>query len=196
MRRFLMIAALIPAPLLAQEADSVPRPSAVAGPLRRGLTFAVTGFTGGQWQPSGVEAGMVRAVGSGSTSWVGASVRLGSFVQDQAVYIGRTTGFFVAALVSARTSLATLAVVGTERNPSFVRLIGMVEGGVSLNINSPLPQGGSHLETAALFGLSFGGGRGRVEDSFALLVGPAGFFGKQADSHLLVALRYQTALRR
>jgi hypothetical protein len=158
----------------------------------RGLIIGVTGFTGGTWQPSGVEVGLFRPVGQAPGRSLSAMVRLGSFVQDQAVIYGRTTGFFVAGLAGARTPLATLAEVGTGPNPSAVRFVGVVEVGGNLNFNSPLPQGGSMGVAAALVGIAFSSDAGRVDRGFAFLLGPAGFFGRRSTAHFQLSLRYQS----
>jgi hypothetical protein len=139
-----------------------------------------------------VDLGLVRAAGRPGAA-VGLLLRLGSFVQDQAVLVGGTQGFFAALFGVYRRPLADLAEVGTVRNPSYVRLVAVAELGGSLNFNSPLPQGGAHGEAALLLGLSLGG-PGRIDDSFALLVGPAWFAGDRTTTHAQVSLRYQSSL--
>ena len=186
MTRLAALLLIAPALLAAQE----PRDS-VMPPARRGLVAGVTGFTGGTWQPSGLEIGVLRSLGT--ARYVSAMVRLGSFVQDQAVLIGGSQGFFVTALLGVRRPVANLAMVGTDRDPSWVRLVAAPELGVSAGIDSPLPEGGYWGTGALLFGLSFGGDQ-RIDENFAILAGPAVFAGKAgANLHVQVSLRYQTS---
>lgn len=179
---------LVPVALAAQ--DEPP-----AAPVREGggLMAGVTGFSGGTWQPSGFEVGLLRPLGRDRAAALWGAVRLGSFVQDQAVVYGSTTGFFTALLGGARVPLFLLAEVGTGENPSTVRIIGSVEAGAEANFNSPMPQGDYMGIGAALVGLSFGGGDGRIEQGFAILVGPALFVGRTTSTVLQVSLRYQNS---
>ena len=186
MTRLAALLLIAPALLAAQE----PRDS-VMPPARRGLVAGVTGFTGGTWQPSGLEIGVLRSLGT--ARYVSAMVRLGSFVQDQAVVYGSTTGFFTAFLVGARAPLAMLAAVGLGPDPSAVRVVGAIEAGGEVNFRSPLPQGRAMGIAAAMIGLSFGSATGPLEQGFAVLAGPAVFFGQATTNHIQVSLRYQNA---
>jgi hypothetical protein len=186
--RILLAALALPSIVAAQELPTY------AAPASRGFAIGVTGFTGGNWQPSGVDVALLRPLGApASHGVVSLGVRLGSFVQDQAVLIGGSKGFFITALLGVRRPIANLAMVGTERDPNWVRLVAAPELGVSAGIDSPLPEGGYWGTGALLFGLSFGGDQ-RIDENFAILVGPAGFAGKDgANLHLQVTLRYQTS---
>ncbi len=187
MTRLAALSLMVPALLAAQE----PRDSLAPLPARRGLVVGVTGFTGGTWQPSGLELGVLRPLGT--ARYVSAMVRLGSFVQDQAVIYGSTTGFFTAFLVGGRAPLAMIAEVGLGPDPSAVRIVGAIEAGGEVNFRSPLPQGRAMGIAAALVGLSFGSASDRVEQGFAVLAGPAVFFGQATTTHVQVSLRYQNA---
>lgn len=188
MTRILLAVIVLPSLLAAQE---LPTFDARAG---RGFSIGVTGFTGGSWQPSGVDVAVLRPFGApASHGVVSLGARLGSFVQDQAVLIGGSQGFFVTVLLGARRPVANLAMVGTDRDPNWVRLVAAPELGVSAGIDSPLPEGGYWGTGALLFGLSFGGDQ-RIDENFAILAGPAVFAGKAgANLHLQVSLRYQTS---
>ncbi len=189
MTRLLALLLLAPAALLGQQpADTAAAPEPAP---TRGLIVGVTGFTGGIWQPSGLEVGILKPIGSARYAF--ALVRLGSFVQDQAVIYGSTTGFFTALLAGVRLPLATIAEVGLEQNPSQVRFVTSLEGGGEVNFRSPLPQGRAMGLATAMVGISFGAGGQGIEQGFAVLVGPAVFFGKATTTHLQVALRYQNA---
>lgn len=192
MTRLAFVALLAPALLAAQEPDTTARAAGPGNP-GRGIVAGVTGFTGGTWQPSGIELGLLWPLGRGGASTVSLTGRLGSFVQDQAVIYGSTQGFFTALLVGARTTLATIADVGSAENPSAVRFVGGVEAGGEVNFNSPLPQGSTMAIGAALAGISFGSGGGGIEQGFALLFGPAVFVGKATTTHVQVSLRYQNS---
>jgi hypothetical protein len=102
--------------------------------------------------------------------------------------VGAVTG-----LVGARVVVADLAFVGTERNPSYVRLVAAPEIGVTQGFDSPLPQGGTFGSGALLLGFAFGNDE-RIDESFALLFGPAVLAGSTTDLHLQVTLRYQGGL--
>lgn len=194
MIRHLAALALVPAALLAQEpADTT---QALAQP-RRGWTIGVTGYTGGTWQPSGVDAGLVRKVGERPGRTVAMTMRVGSFTQDQAVLVGRTRGFFAALLGQYRFPLVRLLELGTpERVTGAVRLMGLLETGVSVNFNSPLPQGNYHGLGAVMLGAGVGGDEG-VDDSFGFFVGATGLFGGGVSStHFTASLRYQSGFGR
>ena len=188
MTRILLAVLALPSLLAAQELPTY------AAPGRRGFSIGVTGFTGGSWQPSGVDVAVLRPFGApASHGVVSLGARLGSFVQDQAVLIGGSQGFFVTALLGVRRPVANLAMVGTDRDPSWVRLVAAPELGVSAGINSPLPEGSYWGTGALLLGLSFGGDQ-RIDENFAILAGPAVFAGKAgANLHVQVSLRYQTS---
>lgn len=193
-RPILVLLLLLPAALAAQV---VPDSGIPVPPPRseRGWAVGVTGFTGGDYQPSGLEVGLVRSLGRGRAQNVYGLIRLGSFVQDQSVLIGHTTGFFLSALFGVRTSLATLAEIGAEGEPSqYVRVVGLLEAGPEFNVHSPLPQGRWMALVAPLVGIAFGGGEGRVDQNFAFLLGPSWWIGTTTTGHLQVTLRYQMPL--
>ncbi len=195
--RFVLAALAVPAALAAQ--DVPPADTANTAPVpvtpvpANGLILGVTGFTGGLWQPSGFEIGLVHGLGGARSSY--AVLRLGSFSQDQAVLFSNTTGFFAAALFGFRVPLATIAEVGQEGEPSqYIRLVGVLETGGLAAARSPLPQGGSMAIVTPLAGISFGGGGGRIDQNFALLMGPSWWIGSTTDVHFQLSLRYQIPL--
>jgi hypothetical protein len=187
--RILLAALALPAIVAAQE---LPTPATAAAP--RGFAIGVTGFTGGNCQPSGVDLALLRPVGSPPGHGVmSLGVRLGSFVQDQAVLVGGSKGFFVTALLGVSRPIANLAMVGTEQDPNWVRLVAAPEVGVSAGADSPLPEGSYWGTGALLLGLSFGDDQ-RIDQNFAILAGPAVFAGKDgAHLHLQVTLRYHAS---
>jgi hypothetical protein len=158
------------------------------------MLVGATAFAGGTWQPSGIELGLTRRSGRGGGESLGLMLRLGSFVQDQAVIVGTTTGFFLWGLGTWRRDLADLLRIGSELNPTFLRLVGSVEAGGAGNFNSPLPQGGAMASLAGLLGFSYG-----LEDeeggSFTILAGPAVFAGRRTTVHTQVTLRFHSRLR-
>lgn len=201
MRPLPLFALLAPAVLAAQQPAAPSTPGASGQSAERPAQAAaghvysigITGFTGGAWQPSGLDIGVVRAWGGTPGQTMALILRLGSFVQDQAVVVGGSQGFFAALLGEARRPLASLATVGSERNPASVRLLGAVEVGASANANSPLPQGDWHVSGALLVGFSYGR-PGRLDETFAVLAGPAYFLGRAATYHSQVTLRFQASL--
>jgi hypothetical protein len=74
-----------------------------------------------------------------------------------------------------------------------VRVVGAIDAGGEINFRSPLPQGRAMGIAAAMVGLSFGSAADQVEQGFAVLIGPAVFFGKTTTTHMQVSLRYQNA---
>jgi hypothetical protein len=137
----------------------------------RGFQFGVTSYTGG-WVPSALEAGLNFRTG-GPFSTVGLAVRLGSFIQNNAVLFGRTQGFFVGLMGTARRPVADLWMVGSENNPT--------------------PQGGFGVLVAPLLGISIGG-RGAMNQNFLIAAGPAWFGPKASEWHVQVSLRFAAPL--
>jgi len=156
----------------------------------RGTALGVTTYSGGDWQPSGVDGQMTWRTRGLPVASVGLGVRLGSFVQNQAVWIGGSQGFFAAAVGSARRPLANLVAVGSESYPSYLRAELILEGAAAVNFNSPLPQGGANGILAAMLGFSFGG-RYPMDQSFVVALGPAWFVGKTSDWRMQVSFRMQ-----
>jgi hypothetical protein len=203
MRRIALLVTLVllPAALAAQiePGGRPPRQRVDEGPgdtlpsnAAHGFQFGVTSYTGG-WVPSAVEGGVLFRTRGVPFSSVGLGLRLGSFIQNNAVLFGRTQGFFVGALGTARLPIATLWMVGSERNPTFVRFEGALDASVSWNINNPMPQGGFGVLAAPLLGVSIGG-RGPMDQTFFLLAGPAWFGPKASEWRAQVSLRFSAPI--
>lgn len=200
MRRIALLAllVLVPATLVAQRGpgDRGPRrgfadeeQDTVPSNATRGYQFGVTTFAGGAWQPSGVEGQLLfRTDGMPFTS-VGVGLRLGSFIQNQAVLIGGTQGFFGALVANVRVPLAQLWMVGSDRNPTYVRIEAVPEAVASLNAHSPMAQGSAALIGSMLLGITIGG-RGPMDQSFLLLAGPAWFGPRGSEWHAQVSMRF------
>ena len=200
MRRtaLLTLLVLVPATLVAQRGPAGGRPGrgfddepqdTLPSTATRGYQFGVTTFAGGIWQPSGVEAQLLFRTDRMPFSSVGVGLRLGSFIQNQAVLIGGTRGFFAAAVANVRLRVATLWMVGSERNPTFVKLELVPEVVASLNASNPMGQGSTALIGSALLGFTIGG-RGPMDQTFLLLAGPAWFGPKAAEVHAQVSMRF------
>ena len=157
-----------------------------------GFQFGITSYTG-DWVPSAVEGAIVFRTPGIPFRTVTLGLRLGSFIQNNAVLLGRTQGFFVGGLASARLPIADLWMVGSERNPTMVRFEGVLDGSVSWNIDNPMPQGGFGLMAAPLLGISIGG-RGPMDQTFFLLAGPAWFGPKASEWNMQVSLRFSAPL--
>ena len=186
---------LMPTALLAQrEPARRPEPffqdTALGPGPRRAFTFGIVGYTGGLWQPSGIELGMLWRLGQRALTSAGASITLGSFTQDQAVYIGRSQGFFAAIGFTLRQPILTLAEVGSERNPAYVRFETALDAGWSKDFNSPLPQGPSSLRAGLLAGISFGS-RTALGQSVSIMFGPSVFMGQATTTHGEFVLRFR-----
>jgi hypothetical protein len=200
MRRFALLALLlvVPATLVAQRGPGGRGPrrgyddeqqDTVPSNATMGYQFGVTTFAGGTWQPSGVEAELLFRTKGLPFSAVGVGLRLGSFTQNSAVLIGGTQGFFASLVANVRVPLAKLWMVGSDRNPTFVRIEAMPEGVASLNANSPMAQGSMSLIGSLLLGVSIGG-RGPMDQTFLLLAGPAWFGPKDSEWHAQVSMRF------
>jgi hypothetical protein len=201
MRRLLFLVLLVPSVLAAQrepgERGRPPEPfyEDTGGPAaRRAYGFGVVGYTGGMWQPSGVEFAMLWRLGPSAQTSAGAWVMLGSFTQDQAVYFGRSQGFFAALGLTARQPLLTLAEVGSERNPSYIRLEVAADLGWSADFDSPLAQGPWDGRAALLGGFSFGSGS-PMGQTIYIMYGPAALMGRTTTTHGQFALRFRMPIR-
>jgi hypothetical protein len=199
MNRLLCLLLMVPSGLAAQR-EPGPRPEPfyrdTAGPTAtRGYSFGIVGYTGGQWQPSGVELGLLWRLSARALTNVGASLTLGSFTQDQAVYLGRSQGFFAAAGLSLRQPVLDLAVVGSERNPAYIKLETALDAGWSADFNSPLPQGPSDIRAALLGGISFGTGTAMGQTIY-IMYGPSALIGRTTTTHGEFVLRFRAPVGR
>ncbi len=169
-----------------QEPDTTPTTAT------HGFQFGVTSYTGG-WVPSALEAGINFRTRGIPFQTLGLGVRIGSFIQNDAVLFGRTQGFFIGALGQARIPVANVFLVGDERNPTYVRLEGVLDGSVTWNIDNPMAQGAFGLTAGPLLGFSIGG-RGPMDQTFFLLAGPVWFGPKASEWHAQVSLRFASPL--
>ncbi len=157
-----------------------------------GYQFGVTAYTGA-WVPSALEGAINFRTRGIPFSSVGLGLRIGSFIQNNAVLFGRTQGFFVGALGMARLPIANLWLVGDERNATPVRFAGVLDASANWNIDNPMGQGGFAVIAAPLVGISIGG-RGPMDQTFFVLAGPA-WFGPTASSwRAQVSLRFSGPL--
>ena len=204
MRRIALLAlfVLLPATLMAQYGQPGRGPrrgfdeenqDTTPSTATRGYQFGVTTFAGGTWQPSGVEGELLFRTHGVPFTNVGVGLRVGSFIQNQAVLIGGSQGFFAAAVANVRMPLATLWMVGSERNPTFVRLEAQPELVASLNAHSPMGQGSMALIGSFLLGFTVGG-RGPMDQTFLLLAGPAWFGPKASEWHAQVSMRFSAPI--
>lgn len=163
--------------------DTTPPPPAV-----RAWGLGVVGYTGGTWQPSGVELAMLWRLGAHATTSAGVTLALGSFVQEQAVLFGSTRGFFASLGATIRQPLLDLATVGSDRYPSALKLEAALDLAGSANVDSPLPQGKWDGRGGLLLGFSFGSAD-PLGQSVAFYAGPAVFVGQTTSVHPEFAFR-------
>jgi hypothetical protein len=161
---------------------------------RSAWVFGVTTFTRGNYQPSGVDAALAFRTQGMPFKAVGIGLRLGGFMQNQAVAIGRSQGYFAAVVANVRRPLVTLAKVGSEDHPTYLKLELILEGVASLAANSPMPQGAVSGIFAPLLAISIGN-RGVLDQGQSLVIGPAWFVGKTAELHPQVSFRFQLPRR-
>jgi hypothetical protein len=178
---------LCSAPMVAQEAA----PAAPARPGERGWALGVTGFTGGQWAPTGVEVAMVRGIGAArARNWY-AGLRTGSWTSETSGLGGGTQGWFLGVIGGVRHNLATLLEVGANpRDVDYGLLTGAVEITANLGVNAPTGED-AFVTAAYLFGLSYSDGAS-VDEAFALLLGPVVVIGRHGgDLRAQIGLRFQ-----
>ena len=154
----------------------------------------VTTFTRGDYQPSAVDARLGIRTRALVVRAVSVGLRVGSFVQNQAVLIGRTQGVFVAAVGGLHVPLVNVAAVGNENDLSYLKVEFLLEGAAALNLNTPMPQGRTSAIVAPLLVITFGG-RGVLDQGFSIVAGPAYFMGSASEWHTQVSLRFQNPRR-
>ena len=154
----------------------------------------VTTYSRGDFQPSGIEFQYGLRTPGLPVSAVSVGLRAGSFVQNQAVLIGRTQGVFLGIVGTLRRPITTILAIGDENSLSYVKLEFLLEGTAALNANNPMPQGGRSAVAAALLAITFGG-RGVLDQGLSVLAGPAYFMGDVGTWHTQVGLRFQTPRR-
>jgi len=160
----------------------------------RAYSLGILSYTGGSWQPSGVEAALLWRLGHSPTA-VGATLALGSFVQDQAVLLGQSQGFFVTLGATLRQPIVDIASVGSERNPASVKLEASFDVAGTADIHSPLPQGPWGARASAMLGLAFGSADA-LGQSVGLFFGPAVLVGRRTTSHGEIAFRMRMPVMR
>jgi hypothetical protein len=198
-RRVLLLLLCVPSVLVAQREPGRGRPGPfdedTAGPpARRAYTVSVVGYTGGIWQPSGAEFAALWRLGRRSRFSAGASLALGSFVQDQAVLLGRSRGFFTALGVTVRDALLDLISVGSERSPAEIRLEVSADLAWSADFDSPLPQGKWDVRAALLPGITFGS-EDPLGNSIGIYYGPSALMGRSTTTtHGEFLLRFRLPL--
>jgi hypothetical protein len=195
-RRLLSLLLLVPSVLVAQEGPGGRRPGMfdedTAGPAaRRAYSVGVVGYTGGAWQPSGLELAALWRLGQTSRLSAGATLALGTFVQDQSVLLGRSRGFFAALGLTVRDALLDLLTVGSERSPAEVRFEIAAEGAWAADIHSPLPQGSWDVRVALLPGITFGS-MDALGNSIGIFYGPSALIGRSTTTtHGEFVLRFR-----
>ena len=203
MKRLLALLLFVPSVLAAQK-DSSAAPRRHPGffeqdttmpPATRAYSIGIISYTGGTWQPSGIEFAMLWRLGQHAGTSAGASLAVGSFVQDQAVLFGRSQGFFVTLGATLRQPIVDIASVGTESNPASLRLEGSADIAGTADIHTPLVQGPWGARAAAMLGLSFGG-KDPLGQSVGLFFGPAVLLGRAATVHGELAFRLRMPLLR
>lgn len=200
MRRWPLLLLFLPAVLLAQQEPGGRRPGMfdedTAGPpAGRAYSVGIVGYTGGTWQPSGLELAALWRLGRTSRLSAGASLSLGTFVQDQSVLLGRSRGFFAALGLTARGALLDLLSVGSERSPAEIRLEVAADLAWSADFDSPLPQGKWDLRAALLPGITFGS-QDALGNSIGIFYGPSALVGRSTTTtHGEFVLRFRMPIR-
>lgn len=201
MKRLLFLLLFAPSVLVAQQPGEGPRQrpglfdqDTTLPAASRAYSLGIISYTGGTWQPSGVEAALLWRLGHSSTA-VGATLALGSFVQDQAVLLGQSQGFFVTLGATLRQSIVNIASVGSERNPAAIKLEASLDAAGTADLHSPLPQGPWGGRASAMLGLAFGSADA-LGQSVGLFFGPAVLVGRRTTTHAEVAFRMRMPVMR
>jgi len=155
---------------------------------RRAYSLGIIGYTGGTWQPSGIEFAMLWRLGQHASTSAGASLSVGSFVQDQAVLFGQSQGFFVTLGATLRQPIVDIAYVGSDRYPASLKLEASADVAGTADMHTPLPQGPWGGRADVMLGLAFGGSD-PLGQSVGLFFGPAVLLGKTTTAHGLIAFR-------
>lgn len=207
MKRLLLLLLFMPSMALAQKDSGGPpdqgprrRPGyfdqdSLAPPARRAYGIGILAYTGGTWQPSGFELAVLWRLSEHGSTAVGATLSLGSFVQDQAVLFGQSQGFFVTLGATLRQPLVDIASVGSERYPASLKLEASADLVGAADMHTPLPQGPWGARADVLLGIAFGGSD-PLSQSVGLFFGPAVLLGKTATTHGMIAFRLRFPLMR
>jgi len=201
MKRALFLLLLVPSALTAQDKGEGPGrrggmfdQDTILPAATRAYSIGIIGYTGGTWQPSGVEAALLWRLSPRAPTSVGATLSLGSFSQANAVLFGQSQGFFVSLGATLRQPLLDIASVGSERNPGALKLVASADVAGTADIHSPLPQGPWGARASAMLGLTFGGAD-PLGQSVGIFVGPAVLLGRVSTTHGELAFRLSMPLR-
>ncbi len=173
-----------------------PAPDTTITLPRRGWVFGITGLTGATYNPTGVEAGLVWALGSAPARNLYVGMHFGGYTSETSGLTGGTRGWFLGPILGYRQNLVTLLSLGNnERDLDYALLTGQLELSANLDHDTPTPDA-AHGTAAFLFGFTYSDGR-PVDEAFTLLLGPALFIGGQStDLRMQVSLRFQSPMRR
>ncbi len=160
----------------------------------RAYSIGLIGLSGGTWQPSGLEVALLWRLSHHTTTSAGATLSLGSFVQDQAVLFGQSRGFFVTLGATIRQPIVDIASVGSDRYPASLKLEASADVAGAADIHSPMAQGPWGGRAAALLGLVFGN-RDPLGQSVGIFFGPAVLVGRTTSTFGELAFRLNMPLR-
>ena len=167
--------------------------TALSTPLAgQALTFGFAGTLGGDWSIEAGEFGLVEPVGLGPVRNVAAAVRAGFFGDNRASIISHQRGFVTGLALALRSGTANFFDVGGEGStPTLIGADLTLEVGGYLASKSPLPEGKRWSSVAILPALRVGQENGT---RFALVLGPAWFFGTVQRLHAFLGARIDVPL--
>jgi hypothetical protein len=174
-----MLAALVAlsTPLVAQ-----------SGAVTAGLAWTV----GGGWQVEGADIGYARALSAGPMSVVSLSARVGSFIDEGAVF-GGAAGVVFGVTLAGRTPMVPLAYLGADTSTGRLGVDLTLEATGYAGSRDPLPVGSPWVGLSALPGLRFGGPRGA---QYSLVFGPTVFIGRITEVRPFLGFRFEAPLAR
>jgi hypothetical protein len=199
-KRLLCLLLFVPSVMVAQKDAGPPRRHAgifdqdsTLPAASRAYSIGILSYTGGAWQPSGLEVSLLWRLSQRATTSVGATISLGSFVQDNAVLLGQSQGFFITLGATVRQPLLNILSVGSERAPGWVKLESSLDVAGTADIHSPLAQGPWGGRAAAMLGIAFGSAD-PLGQSVGIFFGPAVLLGRVTATHGEVAFRLRVPL--
>jgi hypothetical protein len=136
------------------------------------IGFGFFATLGANWQVEGAEIGYVRRP-SRSFAAIGLAARVGTFINESTM-LGGTRGAVLAATLSARTRMKSIAQFGAEEHGTGIGFDVTFELSGYTASGSPLSQGSRWAAASVLPAFSIGSGD---SPHFGIVIGPTMFFG-------------------
>lgn len=167
--------------------------TALSTPLAgQALSFGFASTLGGDWSIEAGEFGLVEPVGLGPIRNISASVRGGVFGDNRTSIISHQRGFVGGLALGVRSGTMNLFAVGAENStPTQIGVDVTLEVAGYIASKSPLPEGKRWTSAAILPALRIGQ---ENQTKFALVIGPAWFYGDVQRVHAFLGVRIEVPL--